>query len=413
MHPNPETIDVGPRYRAISPLGSGGMGAVYLGEAPADDGSFLPVAIKVLHEHAMASAAAAAAFLDEARVGGRIAHPNVVRVLDAGIADTTLFLVMEYVEGVSLSRLLRLARGRRPSPLPIEIATRIVHDLLCGLEAVHGNDESDRVIHRDVSPENVIVGANGRARLTDFGVARFAGRLAPPTGPTKLRGKPAYVAPELLAGAEIDVRADIFSAGIVLWEALTGRTLFVSEDLLRTITSVLSDPIDPPSAHRPEIARALDDVCMRALARDPDHRFETARAFADALANAVSLASQDEVGALVSTIAKSELDRQKKARAPMEKRARPMAPRRRKPTDRATKKSRAVRLAMAFVCGAALALAWTGALVGERSNEAIAAVPSPRPMPRLRAVSDIAFCSHGMRAVPNVRAIPAPRPRKR
>lgn len=309
-------LNLGPQYRALAVLAKGGMGAVYLGEMRDGDGTRHTVAIKVMHQHIAESAETVAMFVDEARVGTRILHPNVVRVLATEVVQETPFLVMEYVEGLSWSRLVRRASvaGKK---VPIAIAARIVHDTLHGLHAAHElrteAGEDARVVHRDVSPQNILVGSDAVVRLTDFGVATFAGRITS-TAPGEIRGKLGYIAPEQMHKGGVDRRSDVFAAGIVLWEALTGRRLFGADTQAETLAKVLSEPIPPPSTHRHEVPFELDDVCLRALERAKDRRFQTALEFANELANTVPLASDAELVAFVTELAAADLEKQRVTR---------------------------------------------------------------------------------------------------
>jgi serine/threonine-protein kinase len=303
-----EVLTLGPRYRAITLLAKGGMGAVYLGQR-VGEGEGKLVAIKVMHAHIADTPDTVALFIDEARIGARIDHPNVVRVLDTDVAEDTPFIVMEYVEGLSLVHLLR-ALDVAKERLPAAAAARIVYEVLLGLEAAH----SLGAVHRDVSPHNVIVGVDGRSRITDFGVATFTGRLSA-TRPGNVRGKLSYMSPEQVSRTGVvDGRSDCFSAGIVLWELLTGRELFASENEAETLAKVLREPIPPPSSFA-DVPEALEDVCMKALERSLERRYESAKAFAEALAGALTLLSHQKIAALVAQHGAHALERQRAARA--------------------------------------------------------------------------------------------------
>jgi serine/threonine-protein kinase len=305
------SVALGPRYRALTLLAKGGMGAVYLGQHVAEeDAEPQVVAIKVMHGHIADHPDTITLFIDEARIGTRIVHPNVVRVLDTDVAEDTPFIVMEYVEGISLSRLLlnAAAAGDR---VPIDCAARILHDALAGLHAAH----LAGAIHRDVSPHNIIVGADGRSRITDFGVATFTGRIST-TAPGHVRGKLGYMSPEQVIRSGVSARSDVFAAGTVLWEALTGRALFACESPADTLAKVLREPIPPPSAHA-EVSETLEDACLKALERQVERRYESAEEFAKAIAAAVPLASDGSVAALVARHGAESLQRQSSVRAAM------------------------------------------------------------------------------------------------
>lgn len=302
-------------YELVKKLASGGMGSVYLGRRTGPGGFERLVAVKVLHDHLRDDPDFVAMFLDEARLAAAIRHANVVPTLEIA-NDTHLYMVMEYVEGTTLQRLQK--RAAEGAPLPVAVGLRIIIDVLHGLHAAHELCDPEgrplNVIHRDVSPHNILIGNEGVARLTDFGVARAARRQAVTQGKT-IKGKFAYMPPEQLRDRTIDRRADVFAAGVVLWEALTGTHLFRRGTDAETISGVLSGPIHAPSSQRPDIPPVLDRITLCALDRDPARRFATAEAFANAILTAgVPIASRAEVSRHVrdagsgSSISKVEPD---------------------------------------------------------------------------------------------------------
>jgi serine/threonine-protein kinase len=217
-------------------------------------------------------------------------------------------MVMEYVEGASLSALLRrVPRGT----IEFACVARVCVDALRGLHAAHElRDREGRpanVIHRDVTPQNLLVGLDGMTRLTDFGVAKAEAR-ATVTKEGAVKGKLGYLAPEQLKGRAVDRRVDLFAAGVVLWEALVGERLFRGTTDADTVGQVLTAPIHPPSTLRAAVPPALDAVVMKALEREPDHRYATAEALAEALELAVAPASHAEVGKWVRAWMGDELD---------------------------------------------------------------------------------------------------------
>jgi len=272
------------RYTLLGELASGGMAKVYVGRQVGAAGFERIVAIKCCHDHLRSNDAFAEMFLDEARLAARIRHHNVVATLDVSDGNP-LYLVMEYVEGCSLSGLARAARhaGRR---VPLDIALRVVCDALAGLHAAHeccGPDgERLGLVHCDVSPQNILVGVDGSARITDFGIARATARMTLEEQ-SIIKGKPSYMAPEQLASGEITRRADVFSAGVVLWELLTGKPLFRSTDEWTTMHAVLTRAVAAPSSVEPSVPASLDAVLLRALERDPARRFASAGDFLAAL----------------------------------------------------------------------------------------------------------------------------------
>ncbi len=292
-----------PRYRVLGSVASGGMGSVLLALAEDPKGGTRPrpVALKQMHAHLAEDPRMIEMFVDEARLASRLSHPNIVRVNDVEMINDDVVLVMDFIEGVPLSSLLRKLRDdERPMPLPI--ARRIVHDVLLGLHAAHElrdpSGTSLGVIHRDVSPQNVLLGVDGIARITDFGVAKARGRLASTQADGSVKGKLQYLAPEQIYRKPLDRRVDVFSAGIVLWECLAGRKLFAGESEGETLARIINEPILPPSTDRFEVPLDLDETCLRALERDPKRRYATAQEFAAALEGG-PLADRSELAALV------------------------------------------------------------------------------------------------------------------
>ncbi len=262
------------------------MATVYLARVSGVGGFQRFVAIKRLHPHLAREPEFIEMFLDEARLAARIHHPNVVSILEIGSTEQGYYIVMEYVEGDTLGRLLSRV-GQLGSRLPLEVGLRIVIDMLAGLEAAHELTDDDGnpllIVHRDVSPQNVLVGVDGNAKLTDFGVARATSRLSI-TRTGQLKGKVAYMAPEQAQGdAAVDHRADIFAAGIVLWEVLAGRRLFKAEGDAQTLNRVLTDPIPSVQSVWSDVPPVLDAITARALHRDRASRYQTALELAEDL----------------------------------------------------------------------------------------------------------------------------------
>jgi serine/threonine protein kinase len=271
-------------YAILMKLASGGMATVYVGRKRGVAGFERLVAIKCCHPHLRDDEEFSSMFLDEARLAASIRHPNVVGTLDVSDGEL-LYLVMEYVEGFSLGNLVRKA-AKGNTRIPPGVAVQIMIDTLTGLHAAHelrdGDGQFLNLVHRDVSPQNILVGVHGVARITDFGIA-FAAARSTVTQEGRIKGKFSYLSPEQAKGQSITRRMDIFSAGTVLWESLTGRTLFRRADDAATIVAVLNEPISPPSSIVPGLSPALDEVVLRALERDPEARYQTAADFAEAL----------------------------------------------------------------------------------------------------------------------------------
>jgi serine/threonine-protein kinase len=308
------------RYALYGKLAAGGMAAVHFGRLLGPAGFSRTVAIKRLHAQYAKDPEFVAMFLDEARLAARIQHPNVVATVDVVSMEDELFLVMDYVRGESFSRLLRASR-KRNIDVPLGIVGGVVAGMLHGLHAAHeAKDEQGRplsVVHRDVSPQNVLVGVDGVPRVLDFGVAKAAARIQV-TREGQMKGKLAYMAPEQLQAKGVDRRTDIFAAGIVLWEALTGRRLFDAEEASEVLRMILSEDIPPPSAVIPSIPRNVDATVMKALIRDPKARYQTAREFAIALEDSMNPASAREIGEWVERVAGDTLSHREQALAEIE-----------------------------------------------------------------------------------------------
>jgi eukaryotic-like serine/threonine-protein kinase len=296
------------------------MATVYLGRISGAGGFQRFVAIKRLHPHLAREPEFIQMFLDEARLAARIHHPNVVPILEIGATDHGYYLVMEYVEGDTLARLVTHP-GPQGRPVPVPVAGRIIVDMLTGLHAAHelADDEGHplQIVHRDVSPQNVLVGVDGSSRLSDFGVARATSKLST-TQNGQLKGKLAYMAPEQARGIkDIDRRADIFAAGVVMWEALTGQRLFRGDGEADTFNKVLNEPIPLLGAALPGPPVGLEGVLSRALSRDREQRYPTAAAFADDVERAVRevgpVATHRDVAKYLQSVLGTEIAQQRDA----------------------------------------------------------------------------------------------------
>ncbi len=307
LPPAPQRI-VG-RYAIFQPIGAGGMAAVHLARHLDDTGAPRVVAVKRMHSHGGEEPAFVHVLIDEARLSSRVHHPNVVPTLDVVVEEGEVLLVMEYAVGESLYRLVSEA-VQRGQQLPISVAATIAVDILRGLQGAHeATDEQGQslnLVHRDVSPQNVIVGVDGVARLLDFGVAKARGRLQS-THDGQLKGKLAYMSPEQVQG-NVSQRSDVFSASVVLWETLTGRRLFDAVNEGAILNLLLNARLSAPSSIRPDVPPALDGVVLRGLARDPDDRFGSAAEMADAVAGACGLAPRAHVAQWVQRLAAERLE---------------------------------------------------------------------------------------------------------
>lgn len=260
------------RYEVLCCIKRGGMGSVYLARVQGEAGFRRLFALKVISTHLSGKLDANELFFHEARLSGRLHHPNVVNIVDLASEGDQPYLVMDYVEGCSFDELL----GRHGTHRPSRLVTPIVLDVLSGLHAAHKLTD-DRgtpldLVHCDVTPHNMLVGADGACRLTDFGVARSRERAHD----DQTRGKPGYLSPEQVSGGPIDLRSDIYSAGVVLYNALTGINLFRGRTSEETLQNVLHQHVLPPSQVGLKPPAAFDEVCMTALARRPEDRFESA-----------------------------------------------------------------------------------------------------------------------------------------
>jgi len=285
------------RHELLLEIGRGGMAQVWIARLQGDLGFSRLVAVKTILPELGDDPGFRRSLFEEARLAAKLRHANVVEVTELGEDGATLYQVMSLVEGAPLGEILQI--GRLPPP----IAARIASDALAGLHAAHQLTDDDgtalQLVHRDVSPQNIIVGADGVARLTDFGVAKALGSLSDTTQVGHVRGKPGYFAPEQAAGKPVDRRADVFAAGIVLWESLTGLRLFrpmgSQEPLAR-----LSDQVVPsPCEHRPEIPAPIAAVALRALSHDKNARYQTAEEMQGAIEGAIAIATARDVSALI------------------------------------------------------------------------------------------------------------------
>ncbi|MFP6686327.1 MAG: serine/threonine-protein kinase, partial [Polyangiaceae bacterium] len=297
------------RYVLYDEIASGGMASVHLGRLAGSAGFARTVAIKRLHPHCAKDAEFVSMFIDEARLAARIKHPNVVPTLDVVRDGDELFIVMEYISGESLSRLLISAR-KRGSETSLRLITPVMAQTLHGLHAAHtATDEQGKllgIVHRDVSPQNIIVSTAGIAHVLDFGVAKARGRLQT-TREGQIKGKLAYMPPEQLRGESVSATSDLYAAGVVLWEALAGRRLFRGENEGAIVTAVLRGTTIAPSHHRSNVTADLDAITMKALDLDPAKRFQNARQMAAALENAIHGAGATEIGEWVQEEASQSL----------------------------------------------------------------------------------------------------------
>jgi eukaryotic-like serine/threonine-protein kinase len=308
------------RYALCGDIAAGGMATVHYGRLLGPAGFSRTVAIKRLHAQFARDADFVSMFLDEARLAARIRHLNVVQTIDIVALEGELFLVMDYVPGEALSRLLRACAAKKQL-VPLDVVSGIACGLLHGLHAAHeataDTGEPLGIVHRDVSPQNVIIGTDGIPRVLDFGVAKAAGRTAT-TREGQVKGKFAYMAPEQVASGEVDRRTDIYAAGVVLWEMLTLERLFPAENDAQLINQVLRSQPRAPGCIRSEVSPALDALTLRALAKDPAQRFADTRQMALELEAVLPLASPTRIAAWLEGLAGAVLAERAKSVALIE-----------------------------------------------------------------------------------------------
>jgi serine/threonine protein kinase len=300
------------RYTIFHQIAAGGMATVHLARFAGPAGFSRVVAVKHLHPHLCADPEFRAMFIDEARLVSRIRHPNVVPTLDVVVNDTEIFLVMEYIQGDALSSLRRAARQQQQD-IPLAVCSAVIVGALQGLHAAHeARSESGELldlVHRDVSPPNILVGVDGVPLVLDFGVAK-AMQAHHETRPGMVKGKSSYMSPEQIRGEPVTRAADIFAAAVVLWELLTTRRLFSGTNEHERIYKVLQGAeLTPPSTMAARIPAGLDEVVMRGLRPNPSERYRTALEMAEAIEQKIPPASQRVVGEWVARTASESLNR--------------------------------------------------------------------------------------------------------
>ena len=274
------------RYRPLFKLDAGGMAEVYVAEAESVAGFRKKVAIKRILPSLLKEERFVRMFLDEARLSLALNHANVVSVFDIGKSQSAYFIVMEYVDGTNLKYILQYL-ARRKIALPVHMAIWMLNEILKGLDYAHSlrDPETNKpfgIVHRDISPPNILVSWNGEVKLTDFGLAKASTQLES-TDPGVVKGKFAYLAPEAANGLEVDHRADIFAVGILAFEMLTGQRLFLGESDYATVENVRKAEIPSMREANPEIPRELETIVLKALEKNVQERYQHASEFADDL----------------------------------------------------------------------------------------------------------------------------------
>ncbi|HLV64675.1 MAG TPA: serine/threonine-protein kinase [Polyangiaceae bacterium] len=267
------------RYKVIEKIASGGMAEVFRAESAGLEGFKKTVAIKRVLPHLSEKKQFMGMFLDEARLSAHLSHSNCVQVFDIGVGDNTYFIVMEYVDGSDLKALIEY-RKRLGQPFPIEIACLICVRICEGLAYAHelkdGKGQSLGIVHRDMSPPNVLITRHGEVKIVDFGLAKANSQLEH-SEPGIIKGKFSYLSPEAAQGQAVDARTDIFAVGIILWELLAGRRLFLGESDYETVRMVQQANVPPLRKFHPGVPPELEAVVNRALAADPARRYQSAR----------------------------------------------------------------------------------------------------------------------------------------
>ena len=269
------------RYYLIDRIAMGGMAEIFKAKTFGHGGFENILVIKRILTHLSEDQQFVRMFMDEAKITALLQHTNIVRIYDFGKIQSNYFIAMECVEGKDAKQILRKMAERRKL-LPREFAVYITMEAAKGLDYAHKRTTLQgqplNIVHRDVSPSNILVSYNGEIKVADFGIVK-AENVAEDTDAGMLKGKFEYMSPEQASGKDLDRRSDIYSLGIVLWEMLTGRRLFKSDSEIKTLDRIKSGDIDPPSTINPQVPARLDEIVMRALATNPDDRYADARDF--------------------------------------------------------------------------------------------------------------------------------------
>lgn len=263
------------RYRVDSVLARGGMGEVFLGRIDGEYGFERPIVIKVIRNDLVTDERVAMMFVDEARIAASLHHRNIVQIVDFDRFDNGVFLVTEHVDGCDLRQLLRELRSAPPLSLAISIIAELATGLGAAHEAIGTDGQSLQLVHRDISPSNVLLGVHGEVKLADFGVAKARSRSYH-TVSGSIKGKAPYMSPEQILGGQLDRRSDIFSVGTLMFELVTRTRLFSGANNAKAMQQILAADIPAPESRRADIPPALSAIMKRALAFDRDERYATA-----------------------------------------------------------------------------------------------------------------------------------------
>ncbi len=267
------------RYRVIEKLESGGMAEVFRAESEGLQGFKKQVAIKRVLPHLSEKKKFISMFLDEARLSAQLSHSNCVQVFDIGVGDSAYFIVMEFVDGANLKSVAETLK-KQGHEFPVSAAVWIAIEICKGLSYAHELQDTSgnamHIVHRDMSPPNVLITKFGEVKIVDFGLAKANSQLEK-SEPGIIKGKFSYLSPEAAMGGDVDPRTDIFAVGIILWELLAGQRLFLGDTDFQTVKKVQQAAVPPVTQINPQVSPELERIVNRALARDPDMRYRSAR----------------------------------------------------------------------------------------------------------------------------------------
>src|SRR5580693_8737641 len=271
------------RYRVVEKLESGGMAEVFRAESEGLQGFRKQVAIKRVLPHLSEKKKFISMFLDEARLSAQLSHSNCVQVFDIGVGDNAYFIVMEYVDGANLKAVAETMK-KNSTQFPLPAAVYLAIEICKGLAYAHemrdpNTGEAMNIVHRDMSPPNVLLTKYGEVKIVDFGLAKANSQLER-SEPGIIKGKFSYLSPEAAMGQDVDGRTDIFAVGIILWELLAGQRLFLGETDFQTVKKVQQAQIPSLMGLNPKVTPELEKIINKSLAREPSQRYSSARDFA-------------------------------------------------------------------------------------------------------------------------------------
>ncbi|NVB85653.1 MAG: serine/threonine protein kinase, partial [Kofleriaceae bacterium] len=316
IHADASVTNETARYRVIEKLESGGMAEVFRAESTGLEGFRKQVAIKRVLPHLGRNSKFISMFLDEARLSAQLSHSNCVQVFDIGVRDDAYFIVMEFVDGANLKSIASSMQNKGRT-FPIPAAAYIAHEICKGLSYAHElTDRSGvslQLVHRDVSPANVLVTKHGEVKIVDFGLAKASSQLEP-SEPGVIKGKFAYLSPEAAHGEDVDCRADIFAVGIILWELLASQRLFTGDTDVQILHKVQAAKVPPISQINRSVPPELESIVRRALARDRHERYASARELGQDLSRFMFRFAQPVSGYDIANIVQATMREKENAR---------------------------------------------------------------------------------------------------